>query len=192
MRLIITVQNSNVEDLTYAWLGEFLWSYVLLSVSMCAMLIYARSAEITSGIICSCFPILPSFVRYFYGKATSKRRNENSDLFTYRDSSTQSPAVITFSNLWNDPDDSRLQQRSYLELQERSYWDSWDVEGAPEAPETMTANTTKKRAGEYLETITPPAPIRRSMKDMEHDGMHSGSSRTVTIAQYPKPVATVH
>lgn len=159
---------------------------------MCAMLIYARSAEITSGIICSCFPILPSFVRYFYGKAASKRHNENSALFTYRDSSIQSPAVKTFSNLWNDPDDSRLLQRSYLELQERSYWDPWDEEEASEAPETMTTNPTKKGAGEYQETITPPAPIRRSMKDMGHNGMHLGSLRTVTIAQYPKPIATVH
>lgn len=178
MRLIITVQNSDVEDLTYAWFGEFLWTCVHSPDLMYAMLISARSAEITSGIICSCFPVLPSFFRHLYGKATIKRHNDNSALFSYHESTIQPPAVQTTSNLWNDPNDSRLLQRTYLELQERNYWELWDVEEAPEAPETATTTTTRDRARESQETITLPAAIRHSMKDMEHDGMHSALLKT--------------
>ncbi|MCJ1422182.1 hypothetical protein MMC29_000061 [Sticta canariensis] len=182
MRLIISIRNSNVEDLTYAWFGEFLWS----------------SAEITSGILCSCFPVLPSFVRYFYGKVTtklSKDHNDNSALFTYRESSIQSPTMTTTSNLWYDSYDSQLLQRSYLELQARSDWDFWDVEEAPEPPElpepAMTT-TTKGGARESQETVMIPACITRNLRDMRHGGMHSGILNTVTAAQYPKAIATVH
>ena len=129
------------------------------------MLIYSRSAEITSGIICSCFPVLPSFVRYVYEKVTSKDRNDNSALFTYRDSSIQSPTMKTTSNLWNDSYDSQLLQRSYLELQERSNWDVWDVEEVPEPPEfpepAMTT-TTNEGARESHENIMKPACITRT------------------------------
>lgn len=195
MRLILSVRNSNVEDLTYAWFGEFLWSCVLSSNLMCGMLIYSRSAEITSGIICSCFPVLPSFVRYFYGKLTtklSKDRNDNSALFTYRESSIQSPNMKTTSNLRNDRYDSRVLQRTYLELQERSGWDFWDIEEAPEPPEPAMTTTTNGGARESQKTTMIPACITHNMKDMRHGGMHSGILNTVTAAQYPKAIATVH
>lgn len=181
MRLIITVQNSNEDDLTYAWFGEFLWT----------------SAEITSGIICSCVPALPAFVRHFYAKAATRlskdrdRQHDNSVLFTYRDSEPPSPVVNTntTSNAWYNPDDSRLLQRSYVELQERSYWDSWDEE---EASVTGVTTTATGGASASQETITLPPAVRRSMKDMERGGMHSGILKTVTVAQYPKSMATAH
>lgn len=177
MRLIITVQNFNVEDLTYAWFGEFLWTWVHSPDLKYAILISARSAEITSGIICSCFPVLPSFFRHLYGKATIKRHNDNSALFSYREFTIQSPAVQTAS-LWNDPNESRQLQRTYLEPQEHNYWELWDVEEAPEDGETAMTTITRERARESQETITLPAAIRHSMKDMEHEGMQPGLLKT--------------
>lgn len=161
------------------------------------MLINTRSAEITSGIVCSCFPVLPSFFRYFYSKAATKlskdreRHNDNSALFTYHESTMPSPVVGTTGNLWNNPDDSRLFPRSYLELQERSIWDSWDSEDAPKAPAAAMTTTTRGGAGESEETITLPAALRCNTKDIEHGGMQSGIMRTVTIAQYPQPIASM-
>lgn len=159
------------------------------------MLTFGRSAEITSGIICSCVPALPAFVRHFYAKAATRlskdrdRHNENSVLFTYRDSEPSSPVVNITSNSWYNPDDSRPLQRSYLELQERSYWDSWDTEDASVTGVTTTATGG---AGASQETITLPPVVRCSMKDTERGGMHSGILKTVTVAQYPKPIATAH
>lgn len=212
MRLMITVQNSNNEDVTYAWFGEFLWTCVLSLDLMCSRLISTRSAEITSGIICSCFPVLPAFVRYFYGKATSRiyksrdRRNDNSALFTYRESTIPSPTVQRSSDVWKETDDSRLLQRTYLELQERNCWDSWDVEGIPEIPEIpeipATAMTTinHRGAGEWPETIRLPAVIQRSMMDLDLDRGGSTHRQEIrrpcvsnrTLAQYPKDLATLH
>ena len=185
MRLIITVQNSNVNDLTYARFGEFLWTCVLLLILTYSMLTDSRSAEITSGILCSCVPALPAFFRHFYAKAASRlfrdrvRQKENSALFTYRDSSILSPVHMT-SNPWNgdDPNDSQAMQRSYLELEERNYWDTWDVEEA-----SMNGMTTSTLRGARVsqETITLPPPAQRSMKDVV---------KTVTVAQYPTLIAT--
>ncbi|MCJ1463343.1 hypothetical protein MMC07_001950 [Pseudocyphellaria aurata] len=197
MRLIITVQNSNVEDRTFAWFGEFLWTCVLSSELMWATLIDTRSAEITSGIVCSCFPVLPSFIRHFYRKAATKlskdreRHNDNSALFSYHESPVQSPVVGTTSNLWSDPDDSQLLQRTYLELLERSIWDSWDSEDIPRAPDAAMTTATRGGSEESQEAIPMPAGLRYKMKDIEHGGMQSGIMKTVTIAQYPKPIASV-
>ncbi|KAF7592890.1 hypothetical protein BBP40_012302 [Aspergillus hancockii] len=52
MRLVISIPNSRTTDNTYAWFGEFLWT----------------AAEITSGIIASCLPALPTFCRHFFQK----------------------------------------------------------------------------------------------------------------------------
>ncbi|KAK9621539.1 hypothetical protein V6Z98_006253 [Aspergillus fumigatus] len=53
MRLVVSVQNRTVEDKTYDWFPEFLWT----------------SAEVTSGIIASCMPALPTFFRHFFKRA---------------------------------------------------------------------------------------------------------------------------
>ncbi|GFF76359.1 hypothetical protein IFM61606_03816 [Aspergillus udagawae] len=53
MRLVVSVRNKTVKDKTYDWFPEFLWT----------------SAEVTSGIIASCMPALPTFFRHFFNRA---------------------------------------------------------------------------------------------------------------------------
>ena len=58
----------------------------------------------------------------------------------------------------------------------------------------MNGVTTTATGGARVsqETITLPPAVRRSMKDMERGGMHSGILKTVTVAQYPQSMATAH
>ncbi|KAL4878520.1 ribosomal protein L36e-domain-containing protein [Aspergillus karnatakaensis] len=55
MRLEVSVRHRNTTDKTYDWYSEFLWT----------------AAEITCGIIASCLPALPTFMRHFFSKARS-------------------------------------------------------------------------------------------------------------------------
>ncbi|KAB8199980.1 hypothetical protein BDV34DRAFT_230705 [Aspergillus parasiticus] len=52
MRLVVSIPNSTATDNTFVWFPEFLWT----------------AAEITSGIIASCLPALPTFLRHFFKK----------------------------------------------------------------------------------------------------------------------------
>ncbi|RAL08992.1 uncharacterized protein BO97DRAFT_191732 [Aspergillus homomorphus CBS 101889] len=53
MRLVVSVQNRTTLDRTHDWFPEFLWT----------------TAEITSGIVASCLPALPTFFRHSSQKA---------------------------------------------------------------------------------------------------------------------------
>ncbi|KAL3481649.1 ribosomal protein L36e-domain-containing protein [Aspergillus californicus] len=53
MRLEVSVDNRDTDDRTYDWYSEMLWT----------------TAEITCGILAGCLPALPTFFRYFCGKA---------------------------------------------------------------------------------------------------------------------------
>ncbi|KAE8373466.1 hypothetical protein BDV26DRAFT_67304 [Aspergillus bertholletiae] len=52
MRLVVSIPNSTATDNTFVWFPEFLWT----------------AAEIASGIIASCLPALPTFLRHFSQK----------------------------------------------------------------------------------------------------------------------------
>ncbi|OGM47030.1 hypothetical protein ABOM_003736 [Aspergillus bombycis] len=52
MRLVVSIPNSTATDNTFVWFPELLWT----------------AAEITSGIIASCLPALPTFLRHFLKK----------------------------------------------------------------------------------------------------------------------------
>ncbi|OJK03796.1 hypothetical protein ASPACDRAFT_57176 [Aspergillus aculeatus ATCC 16872] len=53
MRLVVSVRNRTTRDRTHDWFPEFLWT----------------TAEITSGIVASCLPALPSFFKHSSQKA---------------------------------------------------------------------------------------------------------------------------
>ncbi|OJJ44688.1 hypothetical protein ASPZODRAFT_153585 [Penicilliopsis zonata CBS 506.65] len=56
MRVVVSIKNSHAVDKTYDWFPEFLWT----------------TAEVASGIVASCLPALPSFLRHFFQKASSR------------------------------------------------------------------------------------------------------------------------
>lgn len=80
----------------------------------CCLIVNYRNAEIASGILCGCLPVLPQFFRHFVPKLVSKIstfRLGRSPLEKYKGaSSTGRPAP------WEEPYDPRLLQGPYLEL----------------------------------------------------------------------------
>ena len=77
-------------------------------------------AEIASGIICGCLPVVPQFFRIFVPKIASK-------ITAIRQSKSSSQGSRKYGSslrngraaLWHDPHDPRLLQASYLELGQR-------------------------------------------------------------------------
>ncbi|KAL5362334.1 hypothetical protein BJX96DRAFT_177061 [Aspergillus floccosus] len=67
MRLVASVSNESMHDKTFDWFPEFLWT----------------TAEITSGIVASCLPAVPSVFRLFFQKTRtmlSERGSRHSTL----------------------------------------------------------------------------------------------------------------
>ncbi|KAL4890898.1 hypothetical protein BDV59DRAFT_209293 [Aspergillus ambiguus] len=65
MRLVASVSHKSMHDKTFDWFPEFLWT----------------TAEITSGIVASCLPAVPSVLRLFFQKTKtmlSERGSRNS------------------------------------------------------------------------------------------------------------------
>ncbi|MCJ1458495.1 hypothetical protein MMC28_008868, partial [Mycoblastus sanguinarius] len=104
MRLVYSIQTLHSRDPNYDLVPVALWTI----------------AEIASGILCGCLPVLPQFFRHFLPKIASK-------ISTFRQ--TKSPSHISKkygssahtgkTASWQDPYDPRLLQGNYLELGER-------------------------------------------------------------------------
>lgn len=77
MRLQLTVRDGKKHDITYNMVPIMLWTYVMHSPSHLrpsSLLIpkkNKRVAEITTGLICGCLPIMPQFVNYSFIKISS-------------------------------------------------------------------------------------------------------------------------
>ncbi|KAI4159516.1 MAG: hypothetical protein LQ342_006517 [Letrouitia transgressa] len=62
MRLVVSVRLIHAEDLTFILSKAYLWAL----------------AEVTSGILCICFPVIPKLVQYLTHRVTSTKKSASS------------------------------------------------------------------------------------------------------------------
>ncbi|KAL9614485.1 MAG: hypothetical protein Q9167_001013 [Letrouitia subvulpina] len=92
MRLVVSVRLIHAEDLTFTLSKAYLWAL----------------AEVTSGILCICFPVLPKLVQYLTHRVTSIKKSASS---TWREGQSQTVGSRKMS--------SARRQNSYVELDHR-------------------------------------------------------------------------
>lgn len=103
-------------DLTYELIPLALWS----SVSLCRLAplvpadIFSRDAEIASGIICGCMPVVPQFFRHFMPKIKSHFSSYHRSKVA-----SDSAGVPSGENVvtpWEEFDDSQKLKGQYVDI----------------------------------------------------------------------------
>ena len=118
MRLITSVEVIHSQDLTYRLNEEYLWTYVSPpSTYQSKTLTHQISsvAEIASGLLCGCLPILPQFFRHFILKVTSRYKTKGRTSKTSAASISGKPLASSDGLDTHPP----LPQGNYLELDEQ-------------------------------------------------------------------------
>ncbi|KAL9042210.1 MAG: hypothetical protein Q9214_003852, partial [Letrouitia sp. 1 TL-2023] len=92
MRLVVSVRLIHTEDLTFTLSKAYLWAL----------------AEVTSGILCICFPVLPKLVQHLTHRVTSTKKSASS---AWREERSQTVGSRKLS--------SARRQNSYVELDPR-------------------------------------------------------------------------
>ncbi len=115
MRLVTSIEVIHNRDLTYRLNEEYFWTCVLSCSLLARLLITYRVAEIASGLLCGCLPVLPQFFRHFIPKIASKYRSKGR---TTRTSAVSSSGKPLASNDGRDIHPS-LPEGTYIELREQ-------------------------------------------------------------------------
>ncbi|PWY93667.1 hypothetical protein BO94DRAFT_511449 [Aspergillus sclerotioniger CBS 115572] len=132
MRLVVSIGNSDTPDKTYDWFPEFLWT----------------TAEITSGIVASSLPALPSFYRHTSQKAKALLMSiSTGSLATFmKKSASASNASRARQSISRHPWHSAL-DRSGSNLVSGSDWEMGEV-GPFHGTCYTTTEATAERDGE--------------------------------------------
>lgn len=172
MRLVISIQNAHIEDKTYDWLGEFLWTLELLKFVNSTVLTNNRSAEITSGILCSCLPALPAFLRHFYARAAPS----NPSKYPNGGSIRRARLGHNSDQPWISHDNSRLLEGSYLELAEDKTWHSGNAQDL--------RPTTTIKGGAFVKVdkhIVVPDALHKRSNDLGQQNGDMANVKTVRL-----------
>ncbi|PYI34862.1 ribosomal protein L36e [Aspergillus indologenus CBS 114.80] len=139
MRLVVSVRNRTTRDRTHDWFPEFLWT----------------TAEITSGIVASCLPALPSFFRHSSQKAkawVSSIGTGSASIQMKGPLAASNPAMrITPQRLWRSGHDFSTGTESTAD----SYWEMRDVGAYRGICYTTTEATANRSVPEGINVDVP-------------------------------------
>ena len=117
LRLVNNVKFSRTEDVTFQLTPVALWTYVPFqpTLSQTLLKLPLRMAEVTSGILCGCLPVLPQLFHHYIPKirktltASLRSKSQTRSNDSHR---PKAPQV----NTWNQA----LVKGNYIELDEHS------------------------------------------------------------------------
>ena len=147
-------------------------------------------AEITTGIICSCLPTVPALFRHYVPKISSRLASSShrpdgrrATIKVNRPSLFSSKGSQSTSH-YHDPEDPRLLQGQYLELDEVTSHKGLD--GFSEGPTTIieggVANTAGGKNGAMGREFTNRDPLPPG----------EGILKTLCVESYPQPAPAVY